>query len=360
MHDIASSSLHELGWDDAFADAFAPHAQPAIPARVSRADRGGSLIVETADGPRRARLPASFRRLDPTELPTVGDWVVLGTDRIDGDRVAEAVLPRRSVIIRQAPQDQLADAQVLAANVDVALIVVALNDDVNLRRLDRYLALAWNSGASPVVVLTKADRCDDVEAVIAQVELTALGVPVLALSGLTGQGVELLEAHLAPGRTAVLLGMSGAGKSTLANRLLGADTLATQAVRADGRGRHTTTHRQLLRLPSGALLIDTPGLRQLGLWDADEGLASTFSDVEELAGSCRFGDCGHQAEPGCAVTTAVAEGHLTAERLESYRKLQREAAYLARKQDARLRRDEVDRWKQIHRSMRAYAKERGR
>jgi ribosome biogenesis GTPase len=184
---------------------------------------------------------------------------------------------------------------------------------------------------------------------------------VLALSGLTGEGVELLEPHLTPGATAVLLGMSGAGKSTLANRLLGVDALATQAVRDDGRGRHTTTHRQLLRLPSGALLIDTPGLRELGLWDAGDGLASTFSDVEELAASCRFGDCRHSSEPGCAVIAAVADGVLSTERLFSYHKLQREVAHQARKQDARLRKAQVDQWKQIHRSMRAYyARDRGR
>jgi ribosome biogenesis GTPase / thiamine phosphate phosphatase len=333
---------------------------------VSRSDRGGSLIVETADGPERARLPASFRRLPPTELPIVGDWVTLGADRIDGSRVVEAVLARRSVIIRQAPEDRAADAQALAANVDIVLIVMGLGEaaggnggDVNLRRLDRYLALAWNSGASPVVVLTKSDCCTDTASVIAEVELATLGVPVLALSGLTGEGIELLDPYLLPGTTAVLLGMSGAGKSTLANRLLGADALATQAVRGDGRGRHTTTHRELLRLPCGALLIDTPGLRELGLWDAGEGLSSTFRDVEELAASCRFGDCQHDSEPGCAVHAALAKGRLTAERLESYRKLEREAAYQARKQDARLRKAEVERWKQIDRSMRALRSARG-
>jgi ribosome biogenesis GTPase / thiamine phosphate phosphatase len=300
--------------------------------------------------------------------------VALGADRIDGSRVVDSVLARRSVIIRQAPEDRAADAQALAANVDVALIVVSLSEagepsrragtgngrDVNLRRLDRYLALAWNSGASPVIVLTKSDRCTDIASVIAEVELATLGAPVLALSGLTGEGVELLDPYLLPGTTAVLLGMSGAGKSTLANRLLGTDVLATQAVRGDGRGRHTTTHRELLRLPCGALLIDTPGLRELGLWDADEGLSSTFRDIEELAASCRFGDCQHESEPGCAVRAALAEGRLTADRLESYRKLEREAAYQARKQDTRLRKAEVERWKQIDRSMRALRSARGR
>ncbi len=360
QHVTSPSSLDALGWDDHLANTFAPYHETHIPARVIRSDRGGSLVVETGDGHDRARLPARFRRLDPTELPTVGDWVALGSDRIDGDRTVEAVLPRRSAIIRQAPKDRAADAQVLAANVDVALIVVALDQDLNLRRLDRYLALAWSSGANPVVVLTKADRCADVDSVVAEVELATLGVPVLALSGLTGEGVELLDPYLVPGQTAVLLGMSGAGKSTLANRLIGTDALATQAVRDDGRGRHTTTHRELMLLPGGALLIDTPGLRELALWDAGDGMASTFNDVEELAASCRFADCRHESEPGCAVNAAIADGVLDADRLDSYQKLERELAFQARKQDARLQKAETDRWKQIHRSMRAYYADKGR
>jgi ribosome biogenesis GTPase len=353
QHTIASP-LSLLGWDDGFAAAFARHPDDFDPARVTRSDRGGSLVVEGAEGVLRARLPARFRRLDPTELPTVGDWVVLGTNRVDGDRTVEAVLPRRSAIIRQAPADRGTDAQVLAANVDVALVVVALTDEeLNTRRLDRFLTLAWDSGTVPVVVLTKADRCDDVPTAVAEVRAATLGVDVVALSGLTGEGVEALDAHLAPGSTAVLLGMSGAGKSTLANRLLGADRLATKDVRADGRGRHTTTHRELLRLPSGALLVDTPGIRELGLWDADEGLAETFGDIEELAAGCRFGDCQHETEPGCAVLEAVETGELEPGRLESYRKLQRELAHLARKQDIRLRQEQQRKWKQIHKSMRA-------
>ena len=330
------------------------------PVRVIRSDRGGSLLVETPSGPIRARLPSRFRRLDdPTELPTVGDWVVLGADHIDGDPVVDAVLPRRSAIIRQAPADRAADAQVLAANVDVALIVVALDDELNLRRIDRYLTLAWDSGTVPVVVLTKADRCDDVPAAVVTVKAAALGVDVFALSGLTGEGIDGLDAVLAPGQTAVLLGPSGAGKSTLANRLLGQELLATRDVRADGRGRHTTTHRELLTLPSGAALIDTPGLRELGLWEAEDGLASTFGDIEDLAAGCRFADCRHESEPGCAVLAAVEDGTLTTARLDSYRKLQAELAHLARQRDIRLRQAEQRKWKQVHRAMRVYQKERG-
>ncbi|MGH8903987.1 MAG: ribosome small subunit-dependent GTPase A [Egibacteraceae bacterium] len=364
MQDITPPSLHELGWDDTFAAAFAPHQEHSVPGRVSRSDRGGSLVVETVEGRVRARLVARFRSLDlggsdATALPTVGDWVALGGERIDGQPAVHTLLPRRSAIIRQAPADRSADAQVLAANVDLVLIVVALDKIVNQRRLDRYLALAWRSGTTPVVVLTKADRCDAVPAVVAAVEAGTLAAPVHALSALTGDGVERLDPYLAPGRTAVLLGMSGAGKSTLANRLLGAEVLATREVRADGRGRHATTWRELLRLPGGGLLIDTPGLRELALWDGDEGVAEAFGDIEELAAGCRFADCRHASEPGCAVTAAIAAGVLTGERLDSHNKLQRELAHRARKQDVRLRQADQRRWKQVQRSMRAHYRERG-
>lgn len=348
-------SLHDLGWHEIFATAFAPHDQHSVPGRVSRSERGGSLVVETIDGPVRAQLAPRFRRLDDqVTRPTVGDWVALGGEWIDGQPAVHAVLPRRSAIVRQAPADRSADAQVLAANVDVTLIVAALDAGVSQRRLDRYLALAWQSGTTPVVVLTKTDRCGTVPDVVAAVEAATLGAPVHALSALTGDGIEQLDPYLAPGRTAVLLGMSGAGKSTLANRLLGAQLLRTGEVRADGRGRHTTTNRELVRLPRGGLLIDTPGLRELGLWAAEEGVAEAFGDIEELASGCRFGDCGHTSEPGCAVTAAVEAGALARERLDSHRKLQRELAHLARKQDARLRQAEQRRWKQVQRSLRAY------
>lgn len=364
MQHIVPSSFHKLcglGWHDTFATAFAPHQARSVPGRVSRSDRGGSLLVETVEGPVHARLASRFRRLDdPIALPTVGDWVALGGERIDGQPVVHTLLPRRSVIVRQAPADRPAAAQVLAANVDVTLIVAALDTEVNQRRLDRYLALAWQSGTIPVVVLTKADRCDVVPAVVATVEAATLGVPVHALSARTGDGVERLDPYLASGRTAVLLGVSGAGKSTLANRLLGADALLIQEVRADGKGRHTTTRRQLLRLPGGGLLIDTPGLRELGLWETGEGVAEVFGDIEELAAGCRFADCRHASEPGCAVTAAVADGTLAGERLDSHRKLQRELAHLARKQDVRLRQADQRRWKHVERQMRARYRERDR
>jgi ribosome biogenesis GTPase len=346
----APPALLALGWDDVLADALAALPAAGTPARVSRADRGGILTVETADGVLRARV----RRRDHGPLqPVVGDWVVLGEDRAEGDPLVDTVLPRRGELVRQSPADRGAAAQVLAANVDVTLVVTGLDNPVNQRRLDRFLTLAWQAGTVPVVVLTKTDRCDDVDAVVAETAAAALGADVIAVSAVTGEGLAQLSAHLLPGRTAVLIGPSGAGKSTLANALAGNARLATGAVRDDGRGRHTTTARELLRLDGGALLIDTPGLRELALWDADEGLAETFADIEELGATCRFGDCSHEHEPGCAVQQALADGTLPAARYESWHKLQRELAHAARKTDWVLRQEQQRRWKQIHKAQRA-------
>jgi ribosome biogenesis GTPase len=344
--------LRALGWDDVLAAALPPEATPA---RVSRADRGGILTVEGADGTLRARLGPRRRGDEPV---VVGDWVALGADRVDGDPLVVGVLPRRGVLVRQAPEDRGATTQTLAANVDVTLITAGLDQPVNQRRLDRFLTLAWQGGTTPVVVLTKADRAEDPDGTAAEVAAATLGADVIAVSAVTGEGLDALAAHLQPGRTAVLVGPSGTGKSTLANRLLGGAVLATGAIRDDGRGRHTTTARQLLRLDSGALLVDTPGIRELALWDADEGLGETFADVEELAAGCRFADCAHDTEPGCAVRAALEDGSLAADRVESYQKLQRELAHAARKQDVLLRKEQQRRWKQIHMDLRRNPKPR--
>ena len=228
----------------------------------------------------------------------------------------------------------------LAANVDVVLLVAGLDGDFNLRRLERYLATAWESGAQPAIVLSKADLSEDVEAAVAEAESVAVGVPVHPVSCVTGEGVEELRAYLTDNRTVALLGSSGVGKSTLVNRLLGEELQVTKEIAEDGRGRHTTTSRQLIRLPGGALLVDTPGLREIQLWDADEGIQEAFADVDELAADCRFNDCAHMREPGCAVQEAIHAGRLPRERLQSYRALQRELRRLALKQDARLRSEE--------------------
>lgn len=283
-----------------------------------------------------ARLPGRFRHTAASaeEFPAVGDWVTVtlaeGTPPIATIR---AVLPRRSAFRRKVAGD-VTTAQIVAANVDVALIAAGLPGDVNPRRIERYLALAWESGTTPVVALTKADLVADPEPFIAEVRAVALGVDVLVVSTLTGAGLDAVVALLSPGITAVLLGSSGVGKSTLVNALLDEDRQRVGDARDDGAGRHTTTHRELIDLPSGASLIDTPGMRELQLWSASNGLEETFRDITALAAECRFRDCGHETEPGCAVLAALQRGMLDAARFESWRGLQRELAYLERRQDA--------------------------
>jgi ribosome biogenesis GTPase len=297
---------------------------------VGARDPGG------APGERGAVLAGRLRHAAAAaaDLPAVGDWVAVAPAG-DGDDVVAAVLPRRTAFVRRAAGEAAA-AQVVAANVDVALVVDPLAGGAappNARRLARYAALAWESGALPVVVLTKADRCDDVPAALAAARAAAPGADAVALSPLTGAGVEALAPFLRPGRTAVLLGPSGAGKSTLANRLLGDARLRTSGVRADGKGRHTTTHRELVRLDGGALLVDTPGMRELGMWDAEAGVDDAFGDVLALAGACRFRDCAHGAEPGCAVRAAAAAGRLDPARVAHWHALRRELAFLERRHD---------------------------
>lgn len=342
------TALPALGWDSRRDTEFAPYSETCVPGRVARPDKG-SLLILTASGPLRAEVSGALRHAaaDPTALPTVGDWVAV---RDPG--LVEAVLPRRTAFVRHGSASATV-GQVLAANVDVVFVVVALSAAPNLRRLERFLALAWESGAQPVVLLTKADLWDDVPGVVATVTSAAPGCPVHAVSVQEGAGVEEVREHLGPGVTCVLLGASGVGKSTLANALLGAEHLATTAIRTDGKGRHTTTHRELIPLPGGAVLIDTPGLRGLQLWDAEEGLERAFAEVEALIPHCRFADCEHRTEPGCAVLDALADGRLEPRRWESYCKLQRELRHLAAKQDVLLRIADRDKWKQISREARS-------
>jgi ribosome biogenesis GTPase len=267
--------------------------------------------------------------------------------------VVQAVLPRRTAFVRRAAGERTV-AQVLAANVDTAFLVMGLDGDYNLRRIERALVLAWESGASPVVLLNKADVCDDVDRRRAETEAVAQGVPVRVLAAKAGQGLERLAPWLVPGQTVVLLGSSGVGKSTIVNRLLGREKQRTREVlAADQRGRHTTTHRELVVLPGGALLIDTPGLRELQLWSDDgAGLDAVFGDVHELASACRFTNCRHASEPGCAVRAAVEEGRLDPARLDSFRRLQAELRALEIREDPLKRRAERGRWKAIYKSLR--------
>jgi ribosome biogenesis GTPase len=313
-------TLEALGWNEFFAEAFSSYEPDGLtPARVAVQERG-AVVLFTTEGTVQARGYA-----------VAGDWVAFDPERGE----IRAVLSRRTRFSRKEPW--LTEEQVVAANVDTAFLVTDCGRDFKPRRLERYLTATWDSGADPVIVLTKSDLADDVSETVAAAEAVAFGVPVHAVSSVTGEGIEELEPYLVLGRTVVLLGSSGVGKSTLANRLLGEELLVTRDVRRDGRGRHTTTHRELVRLPDGALLLDTPGMRELQLWADESALEETFADVAELAGHCRFSDCAHGSEPGCAVRAALADGTLAEVRWESYRKLQSELRVLALRQDARLR-----------------------
>jgi ribosome biogenesis GTPase len=321
-------------------------------------------IVRGPDGiDRPAAVSGRFRfeALAPSDYPAVGDWVRLADDgpaaRTETG-VITAVLPRRSAFVRSATDatrrsaGNLVDEQVLAANVDVALLVAGLDHDFNLRRLERYLAVAWSSGVRPVIVLNKADVAIDLDQRLLEVESIAPAVPIVVLSALTGDHLGDLSTHLPGGQTAAVLGSSGVGKSTLVNALLGEQRQATAAVREDdSRGRHTTTHRELFELPGGAFLIDTPGIRALEIAGADEGVEAAFDDIAELAAACRFTDCRHEGEPGCAVREAIDDGRLGRERFASHQKLERELAHAERKVDARARAEERRRWKHIHKSV---------
>ncbi|MEV5407648.1 ribosome small subunit-dependent GTPase A [Thermopolyspora sp. NPDC052614] len=369
--------LRTLGWNDSLA---AELPAGTVPARVARIDRGNAEVI-AADGHRRVRFGARVRRAaadDPVALPCVGDWAALaplpGGDVHGVDLQLQEVLPRRTAIVRGGvARDSRgglsgdSKGQVLAANVDVVFVAEPARhgaDRADLGRVERLLALAWESGGTPVVLITKSDLAgDDLPALLTDFALAAPGVdvhPVFALAregvdgeGVDGEGVDIVRGYLDGFRTAVVLGPSGAGKSTLVNALAGETVMPTQQVRAgDGRGRHTTVHRELITLPGGGLIIDTPGIRRVGLYEMGEGVDLVFTDIDELAEQCRFSDCSHESEPGCAVLAAVDAGDLPERRLASWRKLQREAAWMASRTDARLRSEQTRRWKVIEKAMR--------
>ena len=340
--------LEDLGWDSFFADAFQPYEQEGlIPARVAARHHGPcELLTERG---RLGGIPAG--KLEGLDLPAAGDWVAVR--QLDGERKAliEAVLPRRTTFTRKEAWRRTVE-QVVAANLDTLFLVTAFGQDLNARRLERYLVAAWDSGANPVIVVNKSDVAGDVAGDLAEVEGIAFGVPVYPVSAATGAGLEELEPYLGRGRTVALLGSSGVGKSTLVNRFAGRELLATADTGKGDRGRHTTTNRELVLLPGGALLLDTPGMRELALWADESVLESTFTDIVELAGACRFADCTHLHEPGCAVQAAIEDGSLDAERFDSYLKLQRELRALEVRKDARLRSETRKEWRRRHRELR--------
>jgi len=350
-------NIASLGWGEALADTFQPHADAGLrPGRVAIQHRGAYVLL-AEEGEVWANVTGRLRHAaDSTaDLPAVGDWVAYdfppGSERAS----VQAILPRRSAFRRKQAGHETAE-QVVAANVDVLYLVTSLNQDLNVRRIERYMTLAWESGADPVVVLTKADLCPDVAPALALVGSVTFGVPVHVTSALTGEGFEAVRAHLEGGRTGAAVGSSGVGKSTLINGLCGEERLATREIRDDGRGRHTTTHRELIVLPGTGCVIDTPGMRELQLWDSAEGLERAFEDVDAVIAACRFSDCGHDTEPGCAVRAALADGSLDDERFQSYQKLQRELHYLETRHDARARSEARKRWRAINKEARARAR----
>lgn len=360
--------LSLLGWTDLRA---AELPADTVPARVARVDRGAAEVI-AADGQHHVRYGARVRRAsadDPVALPCVGDWAALRW-LPEGRYELDDVLPRTTAFVRGGvSRDSVGglsgdgQGQVLAANVDVVFVAepsMHSTDFADLGRIERLVALAWESGGTPVVLVTKSDLFEDgLDDLMADVRAAAPGVDVHAVSSLLGEGVELAAGYLHGSRTAVVLGPSGAGKSTLVNALADMGVMETQQVRAaDGRGRHTTVHRELIPLPGGGLIIDTPGIRRIGLYDIGQGVDLVFADIEELAGRCRFADCGHVSEPGCAVLAALENGELPERRLQSWRKLQREAAWMAARTDARLRKEQQNKWKIIHKDMRRTGRNR--
>jgi ribosome biogenesis GTPase len=359
--DSSRGQLSALGWKHDLEAAYSPHArQGLLPARVLARHRDRwVLALPVEDGvPREAILPGAARARDglaPSELPTVGDWVLVDAKMVStspdsGPLVIRERLPRYSSILRRGAGDPV-EAQVLAANVDTVAVVMGLDENYNLRRMERYLSLAWESGASPIVILSKADLASEEAGRAQKMRLavaSAPGVPVFCVCALSGLGMDELSRALGPGSTTVFLGSSGAGKSTLLNALAGEDLQRTGDTReVDGKGRHTTTSRELFTLPSGAMVIDSPGMRELGLWGTDEGVESEFPEIEALAALCRFSDCAHGEEPGCAVREAAADGRLDPGRLESYLKQKKELAFVRSQAELGAARAEKKKWKVI-------------
>lgn len=353
--------LNKYGYNDHFAGRFAELELPShlIPARVTAVFKH-VLRVVSADGEGLARpKTSSFRDVDRMERPAIGDFVALESHPGDTSLI-HAVLERTSLFVRDDP-DPNAGQQVVAANFDYCFLVSSANDDFNINRIERYLTVAWNSGAMPVIVLTKADLTDQLEAYRSELEAAGFGVPFFALDSISGNGLAELRELIQPGQTIVLLGSSGVGKSSLVNALAGEERMRTGGIREDdARGRHTTTHRELHLLPNGVIVIDTPGMRGLGVGTASDGLDETFSDIDEIGEHCRFADCTHEDEPGCAVQQALENGTLSRKHYINWQKLKREIAFNERKQNSQLQRQEKQKWKTISKMSKQNSKHKHR
>ena len=353
--------LHTLGWDESFAEAFSPYQQKGFAiARVGLEHREAYRVF-TEEGEMWAEIIGKMRyeATGRADFPAVGDWVVISVASGDQRAFIHAILPRKSKFSRRAPGRD-AEEQIVATNVDTVFLVQALNHEFNVRRLERYLVVALESGAHPVIILNKADLAEDLEQKRRAVEAVAKGIPVHVLAAKHNQGVEELKPYLEVGKTIAFLGSSGVGKSTLINRLLGQERQKVNEVReADDKGRHTTTNRELIILADGGLLIDTPGMRELQLWDASEGLSDNFSDIETIAKDCYFNDCQHEKEPNCAVKEALAEGTIDPKRYENYKKMEKELEFLASQTDKKLELERKERWKKIHKVMNRSKPKRG-
>lgn len=359
-------ALLQFGWNEHFAQHFQPFlAHAYLPGRVSFQNQHLYRIY-TADGEVLAEAAGKLRyeAVSTEDMPAVGDWVALRLRPAEDKARIQAVLPRQSKFARKAAGAKT-EAQIVGANVDTIFLVTSLNQDFNARRVERYLTTIWDCGARPVIVLSKADLCADeaeIEARIAALQIAATNVPLHVVSSKVPRGLDELQPYCRVGQTIALIGMSGVGKSTLINHLLGFERQAVKEVRAhDDRGQHATRHRELILLPQGGLVLDTPGMRELQLWDVESGIETTFEDIEALAAQCFFSDCQHESEPRCAVQAALESGTLAAERLENYHKLQKELHHLALRQDDLARRQEQKKWKKLTKlaEQRAHAKRKG-
>lgn len=350
--------LSLLGWNNTFQNLFTPYAEDGhVPARVIARHRTVCRVV-CADGDLEAVIAGKvrYRAANKSEYPVVGDWVTVSARVDEGTAVIHDILPRQTWFSRKAPGIET-EEQVFAANIDTVFWVSSLNKVLNLRRIERFMVSVWDGGAAPAIILNKADLSDAADEQVAKVEEAAPGVPVLAMSAKEGTGIGQLSPYLKTGRTVIFIGQSGVGKSTLINRIVGEDVLKTGDIReSDDRGRHTTVSRQLVILPDGGMVIDTPGIRELQIWDADQTGLGAFGSIEELAAQCRFADCRHESEPGCAVKAAVEDGMIDRKQYENFMKLRREMDYLQTKVDFNARAEEKRRQKQFGRMRSSFKK----